>query len=119
MTVRRLETADGRVIAGQVEVADTVWKRFVGLMGRPELPAGHGLYLQPCGSIHMFFMRFPIDAVFVGGDGAIVRIYAAIRPWRVTGIVRKAKACIELPAGTAAAQQLNVGHVVRLSQEPA
>ena len=91
-----------------------MWARFVGLMGRRELPAGHGLCIRPCSSIHMFFMRFPIDAVFVDGDGTVVRIYDAIKPWRMTGIVRKAKACIELPAGTCTETGVAVGDTLRL-----
>ena len=86
----------------------------MGLMGRPALPAGHALYIRPCNSIHMFFMRFPIDAVFVDADGKILRLYPSLRPWRVTRIVRKAKACIELPAGAGASSGLLVGDTVRL-----
>jgi len=101
-------------VASNIDVADSVWRRFVGLMGRRELPAGHGLCIRPCSSIHMFFMRFPIDAVFVDGDGRIVRLYEAIRPWRVTRIVRRAKAVLELPAGTARSHRLNVGDMITL-----
>lgn len=96
-------------------MAESLWSRFVGLMGKRELPAGHGLCIRPCSSIHMFFMRFPIDAVFVDGDGRVVRIYAAIRPWRITGFVRRAKACIELAAGTCAAHGLQEGDVLQLA----
>jgi len=110
----RLQTADGTVVAANIEVAGSVWSRFVGLMGRRALPEGHGLCVRPCSSIHMFFMRFPIDAVFVDGDGGIVRMYEPIRPWRVTRIVRHAKAVLELPAGTAQAHHLSVGDVISL-----
>jgi len=81
----------------------------VGLMGRRELAADAGLCLRPCSSIHMFFMRIPVDAVFVDKDGVVVRIYPSLRPWRVTRVVRKAKACIELPAGSLAAAGVSVG----------
>ncbi|MEI7880862.1 MAG: DUF192 domain-containing protein, partial [bacterium] len=46
-------------------VADTFWKRSIGLMGKPGLKAGQGLLLSPCGSIHTCFMRFPIDIIFL------------------------------------------------------
>jgi len=113
-TAWRLQASDGSVVASNIDVADSVWRRFVGLMGRRELPAGHGLCIRPCSSIHMFFMRFPIDAVFVDGDGRIVRLYEAIRPWRVTRIVRRAKAVLELPAGTVRTHRLNVGDMITL-----
>ena len=101
---QRLETADGTVVADHLEIADTVWSRFLGLMGRRELPAGHGLLIRPCSSIHMFFMRFALDVLFVDADGRVVRVLHSIRPWRASMPVRGAKAAIELPAGTAHAR---------------
>jgi uncharacterized protein len=110
----RLERADGTLIAGDVELATGMWARFMGLMGRPALPEGHALYIRPCNSIHMFFMRFPIDAVFVDADGRVLRIYADLKPWRVTRIVRHSKAVVELPAGALAAARVTLGDVVKL-----
>jgi hypothetical protein len=114
--VYRLEAEDGTVIAGNVELADTVWSRFAGLMFRRELPRGHGLAIRPCNSIHMFFMRFPLDVVFVDGDGRVVRVLDSIRPWRASSFVRGAKAAIELHAGTAARSVVVPGAVVRLAE---
>ena len=111
---RRLETDDGRVIAEHVEIAATAWRRFMGLMLRSELPAGHGLALAPCNSIHMFFMRIPLDVAFLDGDGRVLRAYHGIRPWRVSRIVRGAKAAVELPAGTLRAAAVEKGVVLRL-----
>ena len=91
-----------------------MWARFMGLMGRPALPESHALYIRPCNSIHMFFMRFPIDAVFVDADGRVLRIYADLKPWRVTRIVRRSKAVVELPAGALAAAGVTLGDVVKL-----
>lgn len=96
-------------------MADTPWQRFVGLMGKRELADGAGLCLRPCSSIHMFFMRMSIDAVFLDKDGVVVRIYPSLRPWRVTRVVRKAKSCIELPAGGTAAAGVRVGDRLSLS----
>jgi uncharacterized protein len=110
----RLVTSAGATVAGEVAVADNPWRRFMGLMGRRELPDGSGLYLRPCSSIHMFFMRFPIDVAFVDTDGVVVRMYPSLRPWRVTRVVRKAKACIELPPGTLATAGVQVGHRLTL-----
>ena len=110
----RLTRPDGTELAARIAVADSLWSRFMGLMGKHELPSGEGIVIRPCSSIHMFFMRFPIDAVFVDADGLVLRIYASIRPWSVSGIVWKAKACLELPAGTAAAKGLHVGDRVEL-----
>lgn len=105
----RLTTSAGKTVAGAVSMADTPWQRFVGLMGKRELAADAGLCLRPCSSIHMFFMRMAVDAVFLDKDGMVVRMYSSLRPWRVTRVVRKAKSCIELPAGTLVAAGVKVG----------
>ena len=113
--VYRMTTAGGTVIADHVEAAESLGSRFMGLMFRADLPDGHGLVLRPCSSIHMFFMRIPLDCVFVDKEGKVVRIYAALKPWRMTLPVRGAKACIELPAGTMASAGVTEGDVVTLT----
>jgi len=110
----RLETEGGVLVADHVDGAEDVLSRARGLMFRRELPSGHGLALRPCSSVHMFFMRFPLDVVFVDGEGRVVRILAGIRPWRASGIVRGARAAIELPGGTAERAGLTPGTVVRM-----
>jgi len=62
----------------------------------------------------MFFMRFPIDVAFVDGDGRVVRAYHGIRPWRVSRVVRGAKAAVELPAGTLARHGVERGSRLQL-----
>jgi len=110
----RLETAEGGEVAAHVEAADNFLRRGLGLMFRRELPAGHGLAITPCSSIHMFFMRFPLDVAFVDREGRVVRAYHGIRPWRVSRIVRGARTAYELPAGTLAAARVEKGTVLRL-----
>ncbi len=112
---QRLETADGRVVAEHVEVASTIWSRFMGLMFRGELPEGHGLSLTPCSSIHMFFMRIPLDVAFLDREGRVLRVYHGIRPWRVSRVVRGARTAVELPAGTLRAAGVEAGAVLRLA----
>jgi uncharacterized membrane protein (UPF0127 family) len=113
------------VVAERVDLAASFGARFRGLMGRRSLAPGCGLWLTGTSNIHMFFMRFPIDAVFLGRPGAdgarrVVAVHADLRPW--TGIVwyaRGADACLEMPAGTAATSRTVVGDVVATEQEPA
>ena len=99
---------DGRVVAGQCLVAATALSRARGLLGRKSLNPGEGLFLKPALSIHTFFMRFPIDAVFVGRDGVVVGVVAGLRPWRAATRFR-ARAVLELAAGDAARLDLRVG----------
>ena len=92
----------------------------MGLMGRPSLAPGHALWLPGDSGIHMFFMRFPIDAVFLGSASpgsarTVVAVRAGLRPW--TGLVpfiRGADGVLELPAGTIAATGTEPGDVVRI-----
>jgi len=74
--------------------------RMKGLLGRRSLPAGEGLLIRPAPSIHTFFMRFPIDAVFLSRAGEVMKISADVRPWR-TRSCRRAYAVLELAAGEA------------------
>lgn len=104
-----------------VDVADSWSQRLVGLIGRSSLDPEAGLYFPGTNSIHMLFMKFPIDCVFVrpASDSTDVHEVVAIRPnlapW--TGIVwfvRGARGTIELGAGSAARAGINVGDRLRL-----
>ena len=105
----------GTVLADELELARSTWTRFVGLMGRRDLPDGQALVLEPGNSIHMFFMRFPVDVAFIDGEGKVVHMYNALRPWRVSRIVRRAKAAIELPSGALARAGVGVGDLLTMS----
>ena len=86
-----------------------------GLLGRRVLPEGEGILLRPCGSVHTFFMRFPIDVVFLDRDLKVVGVAPELRPWRTAGR-RGAKAALELAAGEAARRGIGTGD--RLSLAP-
>ena len=107
--VYRLETGDGRVVADHVVAATSLWGRFCGLMLRKELPEGHGLCLRPCNQIHMFFMRMAIDVAFVDKEGNVLHVLNAIKPWRMSRMVRRSAAAIELRPGTLAAAGVTKG----------
>ena len=99
---------DGNIVCERCVLADTALTRMRGLLGRRDLPAGNGILLRPASSVHMAFMRFPIDAVFLDRDLRVVKIAADLRPWRVAGS-RGAKAVLEIPAGEADRRGLTVG----------
>jgi hypothetical protein len=109
----------GEVLARRAAVAETMWTRFLGLQGRARLPAGAGLVLLPCASIHMLFMRFPIDAIFATREGQVVRVGRWLRPWVSASFATGALYCVELPAG--AAERTREGHAIELRRlaEPA
>ena len=107
----------------RLEVAGSWLSRLRGLIGRRGLGPGEGLYLPGTNSIHMLFMRFAIDCLFVGaprtdGSRQVVAVRQRLAPW--TGVVwwvRGARGVVELPAGSLAASGLKLGDYV--SFEPA
>ncbi len=90
-------------------MANNFFTRFKGLMGTRTLPAGGGLWIVPCNSIHMFFMKIPLDVIFLDKNHNVVHLIENIKPWRVSKIVAKAHSVIELPVGTIANSRTIVG----------
>jgi uncharacterized protein len=106
-----LKRENGDVVCDRCVVAASPFARMKGLLGRSELRPGEGLLLRPASAIHTFFMRFPIDAVFLDRDWRVVGIAGDVAPWRTAG--RKgAKAVLELPAGESARRGLRPGDLL-------
>jgi uncharacterized membrane protein (UPF0127 family) len=109
-------------LATSLEVASSLWGKFMGLMGRAALPPGSGLWLPDSNGIHMMFMRFPIDAVFVGrpssegGARPVVSVHPGLRAWTgLVPLVRGAHGVLELPVGTIEASGTQVGDEVLIA----
>jgi uncharacterized protein len=117
----------GTVLAGRLEVAASLWGKFKGLMGRSTLEPDAGLWLPDSNGIHMMFMRFPIDAVFVDrpdasrdGARAVVSIHRDLRTWTgLVPLVRGAHGVLELPAGTIDRTGTVVGDLLVLGEPDA
>src|SRR2546421_8542858 len=90
-----LQTNTNRVLVARLEIADTLWKQTVGLLGRNGLPPEGGLWLEPCNGIHTFGMRFSIDVLFLDAEGHALRVVSSLKPWRIYGPVWKARAVVE------------------------
>ena len=114
--MRVVNATTGETLAERAELAETFLARFLGLQGRKSLPEGSGLLLAPTSSIHMFFMRFPIDAVFIDEAQRVTRVGRRLRPWTIGPFAPGALCCIELPAGRADATQ--PGHKLDLLALP-
>jgi uncharacterized membrane protein (UPF0127 family) len=112
----RLRLAGGQVVAPRVWVATNLWDSFRGLMMRPRLDSQEGLTLKGK-QIHMFFMRFAIDAAFINRQGRIVRVLAPIRPWRISPYVLGAHQVVELAPGTLSRAGARVGDTLVLEQD--
>jgi uncharacterized membrane protein (UPF0127 family) len=99
---------DGSIVCERCVLGDTALRRMKGLLGRRELPSDEGILLKPASSVHMAFMRFPIDAVFLDRELRVIKIEPDLQPWRVAGS-RGAKAVLEIAAGEAGRRGLKVG----------
>ena len=105
LTLRR---EDGRVVAESVTVADSTMRRLRGLLGKGDLPSGHGVLLRPAWSIHTAFMRFPIDVVFLDADQIVVKIVPSLPAFK-TASCRGAREVVELRAGECERRGLALG----------
>ncbi len=102
-----------RIIADRVKPANTFFDRFIGLMGKRALGDGEGLLLIDCSSIHCFFMRITIDAVYLSKDLTVLGI-ETLRPWQIGRRIRHASHVLELPS---APEWLSVGDVLDIYEK--
>jgi hypothetical protein len=114
--VRRIGHATrGTAVCERCLVADRPWTRLRGLLGRRALSAGEGILIQPTWSIHTWFMRFPIDAVFLDRDMRVLDVRAGLPAWRIAAR-RGAHAVLELAAGEAAARGVAEGDRLEIAR---
>jgi uncharacterized protein len=99
--IATLKKEDGTLVCERCVVAASPLARMKGLLGRDSLDPGEGILLRPAGSIHMFFMRFSIDAIFCDRELAVIDVVRDLRPWKMAAR-RGAKVVIEVSAGAAA-----------------
>lgn len=104
--IRRAE--DGRLVC-TAGLANNPLSRMKGLLGKKELPEGQGLLIEPCNSVHMVFMRFALDVVYIDKQDTVVKAVENLKPNRFSAGGRKAHAALELPTGTIAAAEIAAG----------
>lgn len=114
--LRLRHPASGRVLAQTLERPRTFIGQGIGLMFRSSLPAGHGMVIDNCNGIHMLFMNFPIDAVFLDRKNRVKKVYRRLPPWRgAVWWVGGAARVVELPPGTLDGLDLAAGEQLDLS----
>jgi uncharacterized protein len=106
-----------KILADSLDVADTFVKSLLGLIGKSPLTEGQGLWIKPCQSIHTFWMRFPIDVMFLDKDGKVVHLIDCMKPFRVSKHVTKARSVLELPAHTIGHSRTQLGDCIEISKE--
>lgn len=92
-------TYNQKTLSDNIKIADDLPSRLIGLMFKNRPMDSDGLLLDPCNSIHTFFMRYPLDVVFLNGQNQVVKVIRNLSPWRMTWIYFSAKKTLEVPAG--------------------
>lgn len=105
----RARLGNGSDVATHLRPAHTHWTRMKGLLGTKDLPAGHGLWIRPCNQVHMYFMRYPIDLVFIDADHRVVRLIENQPISSISPKVREAHSVLELPVGAIRASGVREG----------
>lgn len=103
------EAKSGTVVASRLRPAHTHWSRLKGLMWTKSLEEGNGLWLKPCNQVHMFFMKYPLDLVFIDRHHCVVRLVEGLAPGKISPKVKEAESVLELPVGTIARAGLAEG----------
>ncbi len=104
------------VLAHSVEVAGHGAARRKGLLGRDGLPAGEGLWIVPCESVHTFWMRFPIDLVYLDRHKKVKKVRGGVAPWRVSACL-SAHSVLEFPSGTVETTGTRPGDLLEFSPQ--
>ena len=104
-------------LGDQVEVAGSGAKRSKGLLGRQGLPPGGGLWIIPCESVHTFFMRFPIDLVYIDRKHRVRKVTRQVVPWRLSACL-SAHSVLELPVGTIQDSKTEAGDILEIVDAP-
>lgn len=88
---------NGQVFTENGAISHTFLTRFRGLMGRTVLPTDFCLLLTPCSSIHMAFMKIPLDVAYLDKSGLVIAIQKDLQPWRIGEIHKGAYSVLEAP----------------------
>ena len=109
-----LNKTTNQVISDNAKTADTFISRLVGLLNRASLNPGEALLITHCHSIHMFFMRFPIDVIFINDENNVVGLIKGIKPFQMSPFFLKASCAIETPIGVIDQSKTAIGHWLKL-----
>lgn len=91
-----------QILVNELQIANSYFSRFAGLMFRKQLSSQSGLLIAPCKQIHTHFMRFAIDVIFINKRYEVLHIEHSLKPWRISKYIKHAHAVIEVNKGQAA-----------------
>jgi len=107
-----------RALSAREDIADNFFTRAIGLIGRKDFSSGEAMVIKPCNSVHTFFMRFPVDVLFLDRNHKVVNLIESMKPFRASRINFRADYAVELPAGTIRATYTAIGDTLSLTPAP-
>ena len=106
MSVRNVTKGTG--LGDSIHRADTSSTRRTGLLKHSKLADGEGLWIVPCEGVHTFFMKFPIDVIYLDRKKTVRKLAPNMAPWRISFCLR-AHSVLELAAGEITRTLTSVG----------
>lgn len=113
--MKAINIRNGRQLADNVTVADNLFTRMKGLLGKNEMMQGEALWIKPCTSVHTFGMKFPIDVIFLNRKNMAAALIRNMQRNRLTRLYLSAVSTLELPAGTIEKTDTRVGDEIEIS----
>jgi uncharacterized protein len=113
--MQAINVTQNKTLADPLVVADTFLSSLIGLLGKRNLPPGHGLWIHPCQSVHTMWMLFPIDVIFLDRNKVVVHCIENMKPFRLSKHIGNAKSVLELPTHTINKTQTLPGDQVEIS----
>lgn len=110
-------STQNNLISGDVKIAENFFTRSVGLLSRKSLSQDEGLIIRPCCSIHTFFMRFPIDVLFINKKNEIIALYENVKPYRILPIHPTSHYVVELCAGQISNKKIEKGDIIQINEQ--
>ena len=116
MVVRITNKSRNTIISLKAGLADSPFSRLIGLLNRKSLSSEEALIITDCRAIHMFFMKFPIDAIFVDKNNKVVGLVRNIRPFQLSPYFIRATKVIEACPGIVDGTETAVGDELVFSE---
>lgn len=107
-------TRTNEILVERMYKADTIFTKMKGLLGRKDMSFDEGMLICGARQIHMFFMKFAIDVIFLDKNFRIIKIYRRFKPFRISGYFLKAKYVLELKSGILDEKDTQVGDVLEI-----
>jgi uncharacterized membrane protein (UPF0127 family) len=115
--IAAVNSTRGVLLAQNVRIANTHWKRLRGLMGATSstFNTGQALWIVPCHGVHTMAMRFPLDLLYLDHYSTVIHLEEAVKPWRFAAVRLRAASVLELPAGTIRSSGTRIGDKIEIA----